>query len=206
MTLELWLAFVAATTVFLLIPGPTLLLVIGYALSYGRKPALSAVLGVALGDLVAMTVSLAGLGAVLAASAGLFTLLKWMGAAYLIYLGLKQWRRRLQAMDAIEPVPASNRILIFNAFVVTALNPKSIMFFIAFLPHFIDPAQPALPQMLILGATFWVLAILTASVYAFMSGTLGMTFRSPRFRRNVDRLGGSVLIGAGVLTAAMQRS
>ena len=205
MTLELWLAFLAATTVFLLIPGPTLLLVIGYALSYGRKPALSAVFGVALGDLVAMTVSLVGLGAVLATSAGLFALLKWLGAAYLIYLGLKQWRRRAHVMDAIELAPASNRILIFNAFVVTALNPKSIMFFIAFLPHFIDPKLPALPQMLILGATFWVLAILTASAYAFMSGTLGMAFRSPRFRRNVDRLGASALIGAGVLTATMQR-
>jgi len=206
MSLEFWLAFVAATTVFLLIPGPTLLLVIGYALSYGRRPALSAVLGVALGDLVAMTVSLAGLGAVLAASALWFSVLKWLGAGYLIYLGLKQWRRRADVAEIVEPISTSNRSLIFNAFVVTALNPKSIMFFIAFLPHFIDPARPALAQMLILGATFWVLAIVTASAYAYMSGTLGMLFRTARFRRNVDRLGGSVLIGAGVLTAAMQRS
>ena len=206
MALELWLAFVTATTVFLLIPGPTLLLVIGYALSYGRRPALSAILGVALGDLVAMTVSLAGLGAVLATSAIFFSVLKWLGAGYLIYLGVKQWRRRSVAVENVEIAGVSNRTLILNAFLVTALNPKSIMFFIAFLPHFIDPTLPALAQMMILGTTFWVLAILIASAYAFMSGTLGATFRSARFRRKVDRLGGSALIGAGLLTALMQRS
>lgn len=206
MSLELWLAFVTATTIFLLIPGPTLLVIIGYALSYGRKPALGAVLGVALGDVVAMTVSLAGLGAVLAASASLFTVLKWLGAIYLIYLGIKQWRRRAEGTNPIEPKLVPHRALITNAFIVTALNPKSIMFFIAFLPHFMNPAQPALPQLLILGTTFWLLAIVVASLYAIMSGTLGNTFKSPRFRTTVDRLGGSALIGAGLWTASMQRS
>ena len=92
MALDHWLAFVAASVVLLAIPGPTVLLVVSYALGYGRKSAVAIVAGVALGDLTAMTASMLGLGAALAASATLFTVRRWFGGAYLVYLGIRLWR------------------------------------------------------------------------------------------------------------------
>jgi threonine/homoserine/homoserine lactone efflux protein len=135
-TLDLWLAFSLASAVVLAIPGPTVMLVASYALARGRRSAWATVPGVALGDLAAMTASLACAGALLAASATLFTVLKLAGAAYLIWLGIKLWRAPpiLSEAEAAEPAPRSNRALFLNAFTVTALNPKSIVFFIAFAP------------------------------------------------------------------------
>src|SRR6201991_1072767 len=109
MTFSLWLAFVAATSILLVIPGPTVLLVVSYALGQGWRTALPMAVGVALGDFTAMTLSMLGLGALLAASATLFTALKWIGAAYLVWLGIKLWRAggTLDAdprREAVQPV------------------------------------------------------------------------------------------------------
>ena len=143
MPLDHWLAFVAASAVLLAIPGPTVVLIISYALGHGRRAASSTVAGVALGDFTAMTASLLGLGALLAASATLFMVLKWAGAAYLIYLGVKLWRAPVaeQVADVVVPVERHGRIFL-HAYAVTALNPKSIVFFIAFLPQFLDRSGP----------------------------------------------------------------
>ena len=134
MTLELWLAFVAASSLLLVIPGPTVLLVVSYALGQGWRTALPMAVGVALGDFTAMTLSMLGLGALLAASATLFTVLKWIGAAYLIWLGVKLWRAggTLEATPRTDAVSAAR--MLGHAWLVTALNPKSITFFVAFLP------------------------------------------------------------------------
>ena len=139
MTLETWLAFTAASAVLLVIPGPTILLVVSYALGQGWRTALPMAVGVALGDFTAMTLSLLGLGAVLAASATLFTMLKWCGAAYLVWLGIKLWRAG-GALDAKPRTDAASATkMLGHAWLVTALNPKGLTFFIAFLPQFIDP-------------------------------------------------------------------
>ena len=170
MAFETWLAFVAAATALLLIPGPTVLLVITYALSEGRRSALYTVVGVTLGDFVAMTLSLAGLGALLATSAMAFTALKWIGAAYLIYLGIRLWRAPATLDGDIEQTTgAPARVMAWHAFVVTALNPKSIVFFVAFLPQFMTTAAPLLPQMAILEATFLALAAANALAYALVA-------------------------------------
>src|SRR5690606_14401992 len=145
MPIETWLAFVAASAVLLAIPGPTILLVISYALGHGRKGASATVAGVALGDFTAMTASMLGLGALLATSAVLFTLLTWVGAAYLIYLGIKLWRAPVSTQVTPEAgeVSSERPLRIFlHTYVVTALNPKSIMFFVAFLPQFLDLTRP----------------------------------------------------------------
>src|SRR5215468_7728087 len=133
MSIETWLAFTAATAVLLVIPGPTILLVISYALGQGMRTALPVAVGVALGDFTAMTLSMLGLGALLATSALLFTALKWLGAAYLIWLGIKLWRaggafQATPQADAAAPVR-----MLGHAWIVTALNPKSLTFFVAFL-------------------------------------------------------------------------
>jgi len=207
MDLTIWLGFVAASTVLLLLPGPTVILVASYAMAHGRRVALATVAGVALGDFVAMSASLLGLGALVLASAQLFTLLKWVGAAYLVYLGVKLWRSAPGAtLDSLAPKGAlSARGVFGHAFAVTALNPKSIAFFIAFVPQFIRPADPLAPQFAILIATFVGLAALNVLVYALVADMARARLTRPGVLPTITRLGGGVLVLMGLLTAATRR-
>ena len=207
MTLEIWLAYVVASTILLLIPGPTILLVVSYALAEGRRAAWGTVTGAALGDVVAVTLSCLGLGALLAASAELFTLLKWLGAAYLVYLGVKMIRSRPQLdLDAGATKQRAQRAMFLHAFAVTTLNPKSIVFFVAFLPQFVVPSAPAAPQLFLLGATFVGLALIVLALYAILAGSLRQTITRPAVLTAVSRAGGAALITAGAMVAATQRS
>ena len=204
MTLELYLSYVLATLVVLAVPGPTILLVVSYALSQGRRAALSTVLGVGLGDTIAVTVSLAGLGAVMAASATAFTVLKWVGAAYLVWLGIRMWRTRPTLALTDQPDVSARRMTVHTT-IVTALNPKGIAFFVAFLPHFLNPAAPALPQLVLLGSTFVVLAIINAALYAHFAAHLRSRITNPTTLLWANRAGGTMLLGAGLLTATLRR-
>ncbi|MTI45467.1 threonine/homoserine/homoserine lactone efflux protein [Roseibium hamelinense] len=205
MSLELYAAYIVATLVVLAVPGPTIMLVVSYALSHGRKSATASVLGVGLGDATAATVSLLGLGAILAASATAFGILKWAGAAYLLWLGVKMWRAPSSALETVNLPETLAKKIFLNAFVVTALNPKGIVFFMAFLPHFIAPGAPIAPQLVILGATFVVLGVLNAAVYALAASAIGTRLKSPAIVGLINRIGGSFLIGAALLTARLQR-
>jgi threonine/homoserine/homoserine lactone efflux protein len=198
MAFETWLAFVAAATAMLLIPGPTILLVVGQSLGGGVRNALPLAAGVALGDLTAMTFSLAGLGALLATSATLFTALKWAGAAYLVWLGIRLWRAPVTA-EAMPPLAPGRAMR--QAWLVTALNPKSLAFFVAFVPLFIDASLPFAPQAAILVASFVALAGLNAFGYALLAGRLSGAVRRPRVRRALNRAGGAVLVGTGLAVA-----
>ena len=206
MSIEHWFAFAAASTVLLLIPGPTVLLVISYALSHGRRVGLATVAGVALGDFTAMTASMLGIGALLATSAALFTALKWLGAAYLVWLGIKLWRAPV-GDAALVAAPETRPARIFaHAWLVTALNPKSIVFFVAFLPQFLVADAPLLPQMAIFEATFLVLAAANAFAYGWLAVAARRVIRRPAAQRAVNRTGGAALIGAGLLTAFWRRA
>ncbi len=206
MSIELWMAFAMASTVLLMVPGPTVMLVVSYGLGRGRSSAWATVPGVTLGDFTAMTLSLLGAGAVLAASATLFTVLKLLGAGYLIWLGVQLWRAD-PSLEPSKPQPGGDgRRMFWNAYVVTALNPKSIAFFIAFVPQFVDPARPAVVQFAILEATFLVLAAVNAAVWAVLAGQVRERLRRPSLRRLVNRIGAGVLIAAGLLTAAARRT
>jgi len=208
MSLEIWIAFALASAVLLVIPGPTVMLVVSYALGRGRDSAWATVPGVSLGDLTAMTVSLAGAGAVLAASATLFTVLKLCGAAYLIWLGIGLWRAEPERLVVSrgERVPRDWRRMFWHAYVVTALNPKSIVFFIAFVPQFVVPQAPLLPQFAILIGTFVGLATVNTILWALLVGEMRRRFESPVTLRRINRLGAGFLIGAGALTAMARRS
>lgn len=206
MPFDTWLAFAAASLAILLIPGPTVMLVVGYALGEGRRAALGTVGGVLLGDLLAISVSALGLGALLAASATAFTVFKWAGAAYLIWLGVKIWRAPVDPAAVERAASGSHRRRAVQGFVVTALNPKSLAFFVAFLPQFMTPDAPVLPQLAILAPTFAGLAALTNGGYALLAGSVRSRLRSPAVLRAINRVGGGFLIGAGVLTAAMRRA
>jgi len=206
MPLEHWLAFALASAILVAIPGPTVLLVISYALGHGRKSAAATVAGVALGDFTAMTASMLGLGAFLAASATLFTALKLIGAVYLVYMGVKLWRAPVALPGVAPPTETNARRIFAHAYVVTALNPKSIVFFIAFLPQFFATGRPVLPQMVIFEATFLVLATLNAAIYGVAASAARRTIRKPAVQRAVNRVGGSFLIGAGLLAATWRRA
>ncbi|HEU0058600.1 MAG TPA: LysE family translocator [Hyphomicrobiaceae bacterium] len=204
MSIETWLAFVAASAVLLIIPGPTILLVISYALGRGMRAALPVAVGVALGDFTAMTLSLLGLGALLATSALLFTIFKWAGAFYLVWLGIGLWRAGagLQVEGREDEAPAFS--MLGHAWLVTALNPKSITFFIAFLPQFIDPTIGFWNQMFIFEATFLGLAFANAIGYGLIASRARGLVQNRRVIGIFNRVGGSLLIGAGLAAASVR--
>lgn len=207
MPFDLWFAFVAASTALLLIPGPTVLLVLSYALSKGRGVAVASATGVALGDLLAMSASLMGLGALVLASAALFTALKWVGAVYLVWLGVKLIRSAPGAqLGAAPQAEVTGRGVLMHAAAVTALNPKSIAFFIAFVPQFLTLDAPLLPQCAILITTFVTLAALNALVWALLADRLRARIARPGVIAWITRGGGAALVGMGLMTALMRRT
>jgi threonine/homoserine/homoserine lactone efflux protein len=206
MSLELWIPFTLASSALLAIPGPTVMVVVSYALGKGRSSAWATVPGVTLGDFTAMTVSVLGAGAILAASATLFTALKLFGAAYLIWLGIQLWRADSSPEAATSgKLTAPSRRMFWNAYIVTALKPKSIVFFIAFVPQFVDPTGPLIIQFAILEATFLILAAANVVIWALLIEQIRCRFQRPSTARRLNRIGGSFLIGAGLLTAAVRR-
>ncbi len=203
----LWLGFAIASTVLLVMPGPTILLVLSYALTQGRRVAVASALGVAFGDLVAMTVSIIGLGAVFLASATAFTILKWAGALYLLWLGLKMLRSAGSTpMLTSKPEGASAGKVFRDLSLVTALNPKSNTFFIAFVPQFIDPNAAFAPQAIIMIATFVGIAGLNALAFALAANAMRSRITRPSIQAWMSRVGGITLIGMGLMTATLRRA
>lgn len=206
MSLELWIAFTLASAALLAEPGPTVMLVVSYALGRGRATAWATVPGVTLGHFTAMTVSLLGAGAVIAASAILFTVLKLLGAAYLIWLGIQLWRADPTLEETAHTDGADTKRMFWNACIVTALNPKSIAFFIAFVPKFVDPAAPVFAQFVVMEATFLALTAVNVAVWAVLAGQMRAQFKKTSVLRLTNRIGAGFLIAAGLLTAAMRRT
>jgi threonine/homoserine/homoserine lactone efflux protein len=206
MSLQLWLAFVAASAVLLIIPGPTILTVISYSMAHGRRANVPLVAAVALGDSTALVLSLLGLGALLATSAWWFTLVKWAGGLYLLYLGIKLLRAGISPAGLVAPaLPGSRWKLFGNTWLVTALNPKGIVFFVAFLPQFIQPGVDVPRQLWVLAVTFVVMATLNATLYAVFAASARRLLASPRAQRSFNLAGGSLLSAAGVWALMARR-
>ncbi len=207
MSIEVWLAFVAASAVLLIIPGPTILTVISYSMAHGRRANVPLVAAVALGDSTALVVSLVGLGALLATSAFWFTVVKWVGGLYLLYLGIKLLRAGISPTQlAAAAAPSSRWRLFANTYLVTALNPKGIVFFVAFLPQFISPAASVTRQLWVLAVTFVVMATVNATVYAVFAGSARRLLASSRAQRSFNVTGGLLLSVAGVWALLAKRS
>ncbi len=206
MPFDLWLTFAAATFIVLVIPGPTILLVISYALTQGRRVAVATALGVAMGDLIAVTASMAGLGAIMLTSAWAFTALKWVGAAYLVFLGIKLLRSPPHLGDLSTPAQTPAKQIFGHAALVTALNPKGIIFIIAFVPQFLSPELPVMPQFVTMAATFVGFGAINALAYALLADQLRQRIRRPSVLTWINRVGGTALITMGALTATMQRN
>lgn len=199
---QTWITFAIASEFILLIPGPTILLVVAYSLSHGKTATFPLVTGVGLGDFTAMVFSFTGLGLLLNQASELFTLFKWVGALYLIYLGIQLWRMPVESTDWSDDTSMSQSPskMLWHAWITTALNPKSIVFFLAFLPQFINPESDFLIQVSVLGITFWVLAVINALGYAWLASRLSQKLRNPIFKQGLNRVGGSLLAGAGGLS------
>src|SRR3984957_1335665 len=206
MNWHLWLGFIAAAFVIGAIPGPAVTSIVGYALGSGRKAALASVAGMSVGSVIAMSLSLAGVGAILRASAMAFMVLKWTGAAYLIGLGLFtliQSRGKPQA-DVAPPVVIRPRTAFFSNVLLGSFHPKTIVFFVAFAPQFISPKGDYLLQAAILVATFGAVVGCTDTAYALIASHAARLLRRPKAMLWSKRASGGVLIAAGVATAAVQ--
>ena len=208
MQLATWLAFALAAAVMGLIPGPGVTSIVGYALSSGRRTALASVLGIALGNVVCMSVSLAGAGAVLGASSRAFVILKWAGALYLVALGLLAIARSGRDLpgDGAARVPITPRAAFLSNLALGVFHPKTMVFFAAFAPQFISARAPYALQAAILIATYTAVVGATDTGYALAASRAAHLLRSRRATLWSRRAGGGVLIAAGVATAAASRS
>ena len=201
------LGFVAAALVVLLIPGPAVLYIVGRSLSQGHRAGLVSVLGLSVGALVHVAAATAGLSAILLASATAFGLVKALGAGYLIYLGIRTLlaRRPPAIVQASSPRPLYR--LFTDGVLVSVLNPRIAVFFLAFLPQFVEPGRGPVPQqVLLLGLIYVALALVTDSGYAFLAGSLRHLLGGPVMQGPLPRYASGVLyIGLGVSTALTGR-
>ena len=200
------LAFVVASTILIVVPGPTVALVVARSLAEGRAAAVPLALGVAMGDLVATSLSLAGVGALLAASAAAFTLVKWAGALYLIWIAIGLWRAPPPALAGAARTDGSARRALRDGFLVTVFNPKGIVFFVAFVPQFIDPAAPYAPQAVVFVALFTAIGALNVLAYALGADRLRHAIARPAVLRAMTRSGAVALGAAGVATLLARRA
>jgi threonine/homoserine/homoserine lactone efflux protein len=198
-----FLLFAAASLAFLAIPGPSVFYIVTRSLVQGRRAGVTSMLGVQAGGLVHVVAAAFGLSALIASSATAFTIVKYAGAAYLVFLGL----RKLLAHRGDEPDPeprgpAPLSDLFWHGVVVNVLNPKTALFFLAFLPQFVDPSAPVAPQMLVLGLLLVALGVLSDGTYALLAAGAGRRLRSVvASRRMLERLSGGVFVALGVVAA-----
>ncbi|MEV0905406.1 LysE family translocator [Streptomyces hokutonensis] len=204
------LAFAALSFLLIIVPGPSVLFVIGRALAHGRRAALTTVLGNTLGAYLLVVAVALGVGSLVERSVLVFTTLKLAGAAYLVCLGVKAWRQRgslRAAFTGEEAPPHSGLRTLWEGFAVGVANPKTIVFFAAVLPQFVDREHGHVTaQMLLLGLVFNLIAVLSDSVWGLVAATARDWFaRSPRRLSAVGGAGGLTMIGLGVTVAVTGR-
>lgn len=197
------LVFSGVALVLLLVPGPAVIYIVTTAATQGRRAGLISVAGIHVGTLVHIAAALAGLSAIIVASATAFTIVKLAGAAYLVVVGMRLLVGRTGDATSSEASMRSHRNLFTRGFVVNVLNPKTAVFFLAFVPQFVDVGSGSpTAQLLVLGLTFVCLGLVTDSLYALSAGTLGPRILSaPRIRRRKDVLAGAVYVTLGLTTA-----
>ena len=201
-SLPLLTLFLLAAGALIVIPGPAVLFIVARSIHQGRQAGVISALGVACGGLVHIAGAVLGFSALLASSALAFSAIRWVGAAYLVYLGIKTWRSRDDEPAAVAPAVPPQR-LFAQGFFVNLTNPKTALFFFAFLPQFVDPSLGRVPlQMLILGAIFTVMSVTSDSTYAMLASALkGRIAGNPVARRNVRWVSGGVYVALGLGTA-----
>jgi homoserine/homoserine lactone efflux protein len=205
MALDLYFGFVAAVAILILIPGPNVALIVANSVAYGPRQGLATIAGSSSAMVLQLALTVAGMTTLLSVLAEWFDLLRWVGVAYLVYLGIKAWREPPTDLTQTGPAESPNwRKLCSRGFLVSLTNPKTLLFYGAFLPQFIDPKAPVMAQLLLLSGTFLVVAIVLDSCWALLAG---------RFRRFLavngrlrNRLTGGLLMSAGLGLALARKS
>lgn len=209
MALETWLAFFVASWLISLSPGAGAISCMAAGMRYGYARAFWNIVGLQFGILFVLLIVALGLGAVIAASTTLFTAIKWLGAAYLVYLGVQQWRAPASPVssdDAGDDSHGSPKRLMLRGFLVNATNPKGIVFMLAVMPQFIDPGAPQLPQYLICAATLFFTDLVVMSGYTGLAAKVLTMLREPHHVRWVNRTFGGLFVAAGAVLATFRRA
>jgi threonine/homoserine/homoserine lactone efflux protein len=198
MNLHLFLAYCFAVAILVLMPGPIVTLVVANSLSHGSRSGLATVAGASIGNAILLGATAVGLVAFFALLSEIFEVVRWVGALYLIWLGVKAWRARGgQGLAIVPAAKRSSRAVFLQGFLIAITNPKAIVFYIAFLPQFIDSHLAAGPQLLVMIGTMIVMALLSDSAYALLAGRARGWFTTPARRQLQSRITGTLLIGVG---------
>ncbi|HNT39350.1 MAG TPA: LysE family transporter [Rubrivivax sp.] len=210
MQFPLWLTFFAASWAISLSPGPGAVAAMGAGVNHGFARGYWLTLGLALGVLTQLAIVGIGVGALMAASATAFAVVKWLGVAYLLWLGLQQWRAPLRALQAVENgaprAEAARRTLVLRGWGLNAVNPKGTAFMLAVVPQFIDPSRPLALQYAVIGATLVFTDLVVMAGYTALASRVLAVLKSPRQVRAMNRLFGSLFVAAAALLAAFKRA
>jgi len=203
MRIELYLGFVAASTVLILIPGPNVSLIVANAIAYGTRYGLLTVAGTSAAIVVQLALTSLGLTATLGILAGWFEWIRWVGVAYLLWLGIRQWRSAPVDLTRVRPQPRSFRAITLRGFLISLTNPKTLLFYGAFFPQFLAADAPIAPQVALLSLTFFAIAAGLDCGWALVAGRVrGVLAIRGRLR---NRLSGGCLVGAGIGLALAHR-
>ncbi|MCZ4311253.1 homoserine/homoserine lactone efflux protein [Vibrio atlanticus] len=202
MDTHVWLAYVVTAILFSLAPGSGTVNSISNGLSYGTKKSLASIVGLQLGLTFHIMLVGAGIGALVAKSALAFTIIKWVGVVYLLWLGIQKWRDQSSLVASKESSILSSGKLLRNAVLINLTNPKSIVFLVALFPQFIDPAQPQAPQLLVLGITTVFIDSVVMLGYTSLASQMGRFIRSDRIMGKINKIFGGMFMGCGALLAA----
>lgn len=200
--LELYLAFILATSVLMLIPGPNVAVIVANSVAYGTRYGLLTVSGTSSAMVPQLCLTALGMTALLGGLAHWFAWVRWIGAAYLIWLGIRQWRARPIDLTTVHPQPRSVQAIYWRGFLVSLSNPKTLLFYSAFFPQFVNTRAPLGPQLALLAGSFLAVAVFWDALWALLAGQMrGLLAAHGRLR---NRLTGGFLIGAGAGLAAVR--
>jgi threonine/homoserine/homoserine lactone efflux protein len=196
---HLFVTYCLAAIVLVLLPGPIVTLVVANSLSHGTRTGLATVVGASIGNAILIAAAAIGLMAFFALLSEVFSIVRWIGAGYLIWLGIHAWRaHRADVQEADKaPVTRSARAVVLQGFLIAITNPKAIIFYIAFLPQFVDPRLPAGPQLFVMSVAMTVIALISDSCYALLAGRVRGWFSTQARRRLQGRITATLLIGTG---------
>lgn len=205
MSLDIWIAYCIGCVVISLSPGAGAVNTMSNGIHYGVRHTLPAILGLQLGLGAQFVIVGVGLGALLASSDVLFDAIRWFGVAYLLWLGIQKWRQPLLRIDQQAGIGLDYWRRFWQAALVNLTNPKATVFLVAFLPQFIDPGQPQLPQLSLMTLTGLLVDIIVMIGYATLATTIAQWMKSPRHQRHLNQLFGGMFILAAGLLASYQR-
>ncbi len=202
---NLWLAFIVASIVVAIIPGPVVTMVIANSLAHGYRTGVRSIVGVVCGNAILFAIGGLGMAWILSLLANWFDIIRWAGAAYLVYLGIRQWFARPVGLDETLNEAPSRTSVFWTGFIVAVTNPKTIVFYAAFFPQFMDPALPSGGQLIVLSVTFLVVVNGIDLMYAALAGRLRPLLTGERRGRIRNRITGVLLMGTGAAMALARR-